>query len=102
MGVEAGWLSCRDALPRGGGGGAYIQPRGLQPPPQPLSCRPARSLTLAHSHALALTQTQDDNLWRETSAEKRALERMEWDMINDVRQAAEVHREVRGGVALYS
>lgn len=38
---------------------------------------------------------KDDNLWRETSAEKRELERLQWDMINDVRQAAEVHREVR-------
>ena len=33
-------------------------------------------------------------MWRETSAEKRELERLQSDMINDVRQAAEVHREV--------
>jgi len=38
---------------------------------------------------------KDDNLWRETSAEKRDLERLQADMINDVRQAAEVHRQVR-------
>ncbi|KAG2451907.1 hypothetical protein HYH02_003682 [Chlamydomonas schloesseri] len=38
---------------------------------------------------------KDDNLWRETSAEKRELERLNWDMLNDVRRAAEVHREVR-------
>lgn len=38
---------------------------------------------------------KDDNLWRETSAEKRELERLNWDMINQVRQAAEVHRQVR-------
>jgi hypothetical protein len=38
---------------------------------------------------------KDDNLWRETSAEKRELERLTADMINDVRQAAEVHRQVR-------
>jgi len=38
---------------------------------------------------------KDDNLWRETSAEKRELERLQWDMINHVRQAAEVHRQVR-------
>jgi hypothetical protein len=44
---------------------------------------------------------QDDNLWRETAAEKRELERLNWDMINQVRQAAEVHRQVRtwGGVS---
>lgn len=38
---------------------------------------------------------QDDNRWRETSAEKREQERLEWDMVNQVRQAAEVHRQVR-------
>ncbi|KXZ49245.1 hypothetical protein GPECTOR_22g837 [Gonium pectorale] len=38
---------------------------------------------------------KDDNLWRETSAEKRELERLNWDMINEVRRAAEVHRQVR-------
>lgn len=38
---------------------------------------------------------KDDNLWRETSAEKRELERLQWDMVNEVRQAAEVHRQVR-------
>lgn len=37
---------------------------------------------------------KDDNLWRETSAEKRELQRLQADMINDVRQAAEVHRQV--------
>lgn len=37
---------------------------------------------------------KDDNLWRETSAEKRELDRLQWDMVNDVRQAAEVHRTV--------
>mmetsp|Transcript_502 Transcript_502/g.564 ORF Transcript_502/g.564 Transcript_502/m.564 type:complete len:458 (+) Transcript_502:162-1535(+) len=38
---------------------------------------------------------KDDNLWRETSAEKRELERLEADMYNDVRHASEVHRQVR-------
>ncbi|GLI69500.1 hypothetical protein VaNZ11_014134 [Volvox africanus] len=38
---------------------------------------------------------KDDNLWRETSAEKRELERLNWDMLNEVRRAAEVHRQVR-------
>lgn len=40
---------------------------------------------------------RDDNLWRETSAEKRELQRLQADMINDVRQAAEVHRQVCAG-----
>lgn len=34
--------------------------------------------------------------WRETSAEKREQERLEFDTINEVRQAAEVHRQVLG------
>lgn len=38
---------------------------------------------------------KEDQRWRETAAEKRELERLEWDMINDVRQSAEVHRQVR-------
>jgi methionyl aminopeptidase len=33
--------------------------------------------------------------WRETDEEKRALDRSNFDMINEVRQAAEVHRQVR-------
>eukprot|EP00884_Botryococcus_braunii_P004532 jgi/Botrbrau1/1407/Bobra.0063s0105.1 len=36
-----------------------------------------------------------DQRWRETSEEKRELERLQHDMINEVRQAAEVHRQVR-------
>jgi methionyl aminopeptidase len=38
---------------------------------------------------------RDDNLWRETSEEKRELERLNANMYNEVRQCAEVHREVR-------
>lgn len=34
------------------------------------------------------------NLWRETSEEKRALDRAHNDMYSDVRQAAEAHRQV--------
>lgn len=37
----------------------------------------------------------DDQRWRETNEEKRHMERIESDMINDIRQAAEVHRQVR-------
>ena len=33
--------------------------------------------------------------WRETSAEKRELDRLQADMVNEVRQCAEVHRQVR-------
>ena len=36
-----------------------------------------------------------DNTWRTSSAELRERERLETDMYNEVRQAAEVHRQVR-------
>ncbi|KAH8511411.1 hypothetical protein H0E87_008827 [Populus deltoides] len=42
-----------------------------------------------------IQQYKDDNLWRTTSEEKRELERLEKPMYNSVRQAAEVHRQVR-------
>jgi hypothetical protein len=34
------------------------------------------------------------NVWRVTNEEKRALDRMHLDLYNDVRQAAEAHRQV--------
>lgn len=37
----------------------------------------------------------NDNAWRTTSEEKRALDRSNADFLSDYRQAAEVHREVR-------
>ncbi|KAG1635165.1 hypothetical protein G6F44_009903 [Rhizopus delemar] len=37
----------------------------------------------------------DDNLWRTTSEEKRAEERLKEEDYNDLRRAAEVHRQVR-------
>ncbi|KAI8912694.1 methionine aminopeptidase 2 [Gorgonomyces haynaldii] len=42
-----------------------------------------------------LQDYQDSNLWRTTNEEKRALERSEQDLYNQVREAAEVHRQVR-------
>ncbi|KAG2282475.1 hypothetical protein Bca52824_053695 [Brassica carinata] len=42
-----------------------------------------------------IQQYKDDNLWRTTSEEKRDLERLEKLIYNSVRQAAEVHRQVR-------
>jgi len=38
---------------------------------------------------------QDNNAWRTTSEEKRDLERIQLDLYEDVRKAAEVHRQVR-------
>ncbi|GER42808.1 methionine aminopeptidase 2 [Striga asiatica] len=42
-----------------------------------------------------IQQYKDDNVWRTTSEEKRELERLEKPLYNAVRQAAEVHRQVR-------
>ncbi|KAL0322805.1 UNVERIFIED_CONTAM: Methionine aminopeptidase 2B [Sesamum angustifolium] len=42
-----------------------------------------------------IQEYKDDNLWRTTSEEKRELERLEKPIYNSVRQAAEVHRQVR-------
>ena len=40
-------------------------------------------------------QYRDDNLWRVTDEEKRAMERMQQEEYNELRKAAEVHRQVR-------
>ncbi|PIA41146.1 hypothetical protein AQUCO_02300148v1 [Aquilegia coerulea] len=42
-----------------------------------------------------IQQYKNDNLWRTTSEEKRELEQLEKPKYNAVRQAAEVHRQVR-------
>eukprot|EP00242_Pyramimonas_sp_CCMP2087_P009111 CAMPEP_0198203692 /NCGR_PEP_ID=MMETSP1445-20131203/7014_1 /TAXON_ID=36898 /ORGANISM="Pyramimonas sp., Strain CCMP2087" /LENGTH=472 /DNA_ID=CAMNT_0043875185 /DNA_START=25 /DNA_END=1443 /DNA_ORIENTATION=- len=42
-----------------------------------------------------IQQYNDDNLWRTRSDEKRELERLDANLYNDVRQASEVHRQVR-------
>ncbi|KAF9373909.1 Methionine aminopeptidase 2 [Podila verticillata] len=42
-----------------------------------------------------LSEYKNDNLWRTTSEEKRALEKLNFDQYNDARRAAEVHRQVR-------
>ncbi|KAJ2964362.1 hypothetical protein NQZ79_g705 [Umbelopsis isabellina] len=42
-----------------------------------------------------LEEYRDENNWRTTNEEKRYIERQEQDNYNDLRRAAEVHREVR-------
>ncbi|CAM6106029.1 unnamed protein product [Calypogeia fissa] len=49
-----------------------------------------------------IQQYKDDNLWRVTSEEKREQERLEKPMYNSVRQAAEVHRQVRKYMRTYA
>ncbi len=41
------------------------------------------------------------NLWRVTNEEKKALDRVQIDLYNEVRQAAEAHRQVRKHVMSY-
>lgn len=48
-----------------------------------------------------IQQYKEDNLWRETSEEKREQERLEKPIYNAVRQAAEVHRQVRKYIRNY-
>uniref|UniRef100_A0A0C9S3Q7 Methionine aminopeptidase 2 n=1 Tax=Wollemia nobilis TaxID=56998 RepID=A0A0C9S3Q7_9CONI len=48
-----------------------------------------------------IQQYKDDNLWRVTSVEKREQERLEKPIYNAVRQAAEVHRQVRKYIRSY-
>ncbi|CAM6085128.1 unnamed protein product [Calypogeia fissa] len=45
---------------------------------------------------------KDDNKWRVTSEEKRERERLEKPLYNQVRQAAEVHRQVRKYIRTYA
>ncbi|CAN6815457.1 unnamed protein product [Brassica oleracea var. botrytis] len=42
-----------------------------------------------------IQEYKDDNLWRTTSEEKREMERLQKPIYNSLRQAAEVHRQVR-------
>lgn len=49
-----------------------------------------------------IQQYKDGNLWRTTSEEKRELERLEKPLYNAIRQAAEVHRQVRKYIRTYA
>jgi len=42
-----------------------------------------------------IEEYRNENTWRTTSEEKRYIERLEQDNYNDLRKAAEVHRQVR-------
>jgi len=46
-------------------------------------------------HTMQTVQRYCSQRWRETSEEKRAQARLQDQMINEVRQAAEVHRQAR-------
>ncbi|KAJ8662899.1 methionine aminopeptidase, type II [Lichtheimia ornata] len=57
---------------------------------------PVASIFTSHVYPEGEThEYRDDNLWRTTSEEKRAAERASEDDYNDMRKAAEVHRQVR-------
>ena len=58
-------------------------------------CVAADCCTHAISAAMSVACSQR---WRETSAEKRELARLDNDLLQEVRQAAEVHRQVSLGL----
>ncbi|KAI8066557.1 peptidase M24, structural domain-containing protein [Gongronella butleri] len=62
-----------------------------EPPTVPVS----KLFTSLEYPAGEICEYTDDNLWRTTSEEKRAEERDLANNINDMRRAAEVHRQVR-------
>ena len=80
---------------RGGGGAAGSGAAGQTAPPSV----PVSKLFNGTYPEGEIQRYKDDNLWRETNEEKRELERLERNMYNEVRQCAEVHREVRKYIA---
>ena len=77
------------------GGGAKGKPTGQTTPPTV----PVSALFPGGVYPEGEWQSYaEDQVWRETSAETRERERLEADMINGVRRAAEVHRQVRAYV----
>ncbi|CAN0922901.1 Methionine aminopeptidase 2A [Linum grandiflorum] len=78
--------------------GCFLDARKKKEPPQqtdPPSIPVADLFPSGEFPEGAIQQYKDDNLWRTTSEEKRELERLEKPIYNSVRQAAEVHRQVR-------
>jgi|TARA_B110000967_G_scaffold206463_2_gene253272 methionyl aminopeptidase len=75
----------------GGGGAAGSGASGQTNPPTV----PVRKLFNDVFPEGEIQWYQNDQRWRETNEEKRELERLEKNMYNEVRQCAEVHREVR-------
>lgn len=72
-------------------------PRGARTHPLTRPAAPARERPRARPPARPLQSYKDDNVWRETSVEKREAERLQWDYVNDVRRAAEVRGREGGG-----
>lgn len=61
-----------------------------------IDCQIYSTAETTHLPTSSSPQTHSNrNLWRTTNEEKRALERQMFDQYNDVRRAAEVHRQVR-------
>ena len=72
----------------GAGGGAKVQ---TSPPRVPVS----QLFTNGEYPVGEEVEYKNDNAFRTTSEEKRHLDRMNSDFVNEYRQAAEVHRQVR-------
>jgi len=82
----------------GGGGGGGAAGSGAAGQTSPPSIPVSKLFNGAYPEG-EIQRYKDDNLWRETNEEKRELERLERNMYNEVRQCAEVHREVRRYIA---
>ncbi|CEF96479.1 Peptidase M24, methionine aminopeptidase [Ostreococcus tauri] len=81
----------------GAGGGvkstSVQYPGGKQTAPPSV---PARELYPSGTYPVGeILPHHEHNLWRETDAEKREIERIEENSYNEARQCAEVHRQVR-------
>ncbi|OAE20567.1 hypothetical protein AXG93_3873s1250 [Marchantia polymorpha subsp. ruderalis] len=62
----------------------------------------ADALTETDAAKKKKSKSKSNNLWRSTSQEKRELERLEKPLYNAVRQASEVHRQVRSYIRKYA
>jgi len=72
-------------------GDAAARKRQTSPPSIPVS----ELFERGHFPVGEIQDYKDDNAWRTTSEEKRQQDRLEFDMYDEVREAAEVHRQVR-------
>ncbi|KAI3428315.1 hypothetical protein D9Q98_006695 [Chlorella vulgaris] len=91
---KAGGASAVNGDANGSAGGSKAAPAPTQQTVPPSV--PVKQLFPSGTYPEGEQQSyKDDQRWRETSEEKRELDRLQHGMINEVRQAAEVHRQVR-------
>lgn len=91
--------SARPPSGGGGGGGGKKKKSKKKGPPGPQTDPPTIPVHRYFPSGVfpegEIQHYRDDNAYRTSSAELRERERLESDMVNTVRQASEVHRQVR-------